>query len=325
MKLDGVLILRISDLKRFFDFQSFWVSARTFIDAVAPNGQLDDFFFDKEEEKLWFSIFARAFMRFDEIWAKFAEDGTTVKIVSHNSTDDYGKYEYFAKDIVLSGKQQLIFYEELKSACESKYVLMEIFALYMMLGNVPDENVLHYLLGIIGEIKTDFGDRYIFVNNDQEVQNFRIGVDEMCPREIKTIHNISSGAIRIRVKDGDKILYTEKLGAGGCLNGVFRGERCERRIPEKNSSSTLKLVPNGHCGTDLQILRNGEILTEPDVISYFSDGVGYVFVRSDGSRSVSHLFDIDQFLNTYRFDSDESLIYVYKDDYDITQIMTNKN
>ena len=43
MKLNGVLIFRISDFKRYFDFSSFWSEKDEFFRLVKPYDILDDF------------------------------------------------------------------------------------------------------------------------------------------------------------------------------------------------------------------------------------------------------------------------------------------
>ena len=51
MKMNGVVILRISDFKRFFDFQEFWSQKQEFIELFNQEGYLD-FFCNTEEEKI---------------------------------------------------------------------------------------------------------------------------------------------------------------------------------------------------------------------------------------------------------------------------------
>ena len=51
MKMNGVIILRISDFKRFFNFQEFWSQKEEFINLFNQEGYVD-FFCNTEEEKI---------------------------------------------------------------------------------------------------------------------------------------------------------------------------------------------------------------------------------------------------------------------------------
>ena len=166
MKQNGVIIYRISDLKRFFDFFSFWNSQNEFFELVMPSGSIDDFFFDTELEKTCCAVFARCRRRYDNIWAtvKFGENGA--EFIS--SVSDNCRQRILYPKIWQLSREQADFYKRLEAIIMDRYTLMALFSLYMMIGHMPDEIELKNVLEIISENEPDFSNRVVVLKKDEK-------------------------------------------------------------------------------------------------------------------------------------------------------------
>lgn len=298
MKIDGVLILRITDLRRFFNPGTFLFGISDFMETVVPQGKINDFFFDTEEEEIYCSILFRCHKRYDNIWATIETAGDKLSLMYNiGLKDGQIKYSFFPEKKELTSEQEQ-FYKLLEASCKDRYVILGIFALFMMLGYFPDENNLNLMLGILGKAKTDLNGRLIFMNGNIELEYS----GEEYPLEVRTLYNTDRDTVEITVMEGNLVRQKETLSSGECINALFNGTKCYKLLPHAGSNKKyhLSLVYNQAGGTDLHIQSHNGKSVEKNVNSFYIDNDGYVFVRADGTVNAFNHHRIANKLNNLR-------------------------
>ena len=290
MKQNGVIIYRISDLKRFFDFFSFWNSQNEFFELVMPSGSIDDFFFDTELEKTCCAVFARCRRRYDNIWAtvKFGENGS--EFIS--SVSDNCRQRILYPKIWQLSREQADFYKRLEAIIMDRYTLMALFSLYMMIGHMPDEIELKNVLEIISENESDFSNRVVVLKKDEKLPAYDILESPEFPLEIKTLVNMSVVPVIVALDRGGKECAWHTLNPNECINGIFHNGKCYRMLARKAEGDGYyyELLFNDRThGTDLRMtdVMSGKTKIKSDIVSFIVDDSGYAYVDESGKYNVS--------------------------------------
>lgn len=281
MKLQGILILRIADLMRFFDFGSLWRQRLQFITAVNRNYGL---FFDTLEQRLLYTVVRDWFQENSNACVRIEDS------VLFIGPDRIHLGEQLAAiDAILVGK--------LSSSSRAGLI-----ALLKLVGlDDPRSEIrfdLQECLCILRPELEDFARDYIPRTSDC---SFRHSAKLLFPLKTKTI--VNHGAQAIVIEAGSE----QRVPAGGCVVGLFHEETCCRLLPSSggNGSVELRIVfDKSHQRTDLLIRdRYGEQTVE-DVVSFYVEQEGYAYIHGDGrievpSRSLNDLLypQMQQWLN----------------------------
>ena len=290
MKLNGVLIFRITDFRRYFDFPSFWSEKDEFFQLVKPYDILDDFFFDTELEKNYCAVLFRCLRRYDNLWTEIRSAGTKSVFVTYVSDNCRQRmHEPFIHELTES---QIRCYRLIESKSRDRYVALGLFSLYMMLGYMPDETEVYSALDVIGGMEVGLGDSVVPLREDMALVSYEEWETPEYPLMIKTFVNKGSSDIEISF-DKNARRDCVMLKPGECVNCIFHENKCYRILKRKDTKGgfDFRLQYNDRTRkTDLQIKKilSGETRNIEDVVSFYADNSGYVIVKSDGSYESRH-------------------------------------
>lgn len=275
MKLNDVIILRNTDLKRFFDFPAFWSRRFEFLHMAKPGGVIDPYFFDSNEECMAGAVVCS--------WIEAA--GRPDRFVS--------RIEEGAVRLVV-GREELIQLNEplreingrLQGLNIPKMHITGLISLLKMLG--ADEPLSHMAINAseylrvlkIGE--PDFSEAYIpLASNATILQCTR----ECFPLVAKPIVNISQTPIRLT--HGGRVVT---LAPGQCIVGIFHDDRCYKLLPNTApiTDGRVEIMYNSLTQqTDLEIVTSDNRTRIEGVVSFFCDEFGYIYIRSDGTCRIN--------------------------------------
>ena len=280
MKMNGVIIMRISDFKRFFDFQEFWSHKEEFIDLFNQEGYMD-FFCITEEER---------------ILSKCTLDWLKGKL----SLENANKF----KNVLEKKKGQILsLINLLKNKNQPNSTIRGIISLSMLVSDTLCVDEIEKWLEIIkGNNSTN---NYYLLYEDREFDSTDA---PSYPLVAKPIVNNSSNAITIIVGENKK-----ELSSGDCVVGLFDVEgKCYKLLPNKGNNGDVELRIKFNITTkrtDLEIkgLFSNNLEEVQNVISFFLDKKGYIYFpyENRGSRDfiykstlyIPFLYDLNEFYN----------------------------
>lgn len=227
-KLQGVIILRISDMKRFFELSDFLNHKSEFIEYVDKK---EDVFFDNEDQKILYKE-VKKWLNGNELTEEKAENAYQ---------DAFSKiYSYEKKEEEVRGYNYVFDLGRLKGEI-SKYEkhrgkLTGLTYLYLMLDaqKTDSEINLQYdlYLQIIKGVNTESNVEYL--DSDKE---YEYTPDFAPPVNRKYIVNESNHNIIIYCGDNQ-----EELEPNECVVGLFCGNQCYRLLPHKESDEKYTMT-----------------------------------------------------------------------------------
>lgn len=229
-KLQGVIILRISDMKRFFELSDFLNHKSEFIEYVDNK---KDVFFDNEDQKILYEE-VKKWLNGNELMeekAKIAYNDDFSKILSYEKKAKKPKEVKEDNDFDLGRlKGEISKYEEHRGK------LTGLTYLYLMLdAQKPDSKInLQYdlYLQIIKGVNTESNVEYL--DSDKE---YEYTPDFAPPVNRKYIVNESKNNITIYCGDNQ-----EELEPNECVVGLFCGNQCYRLLPHKESDEKYTMT-----------------------------------------------------------------------------------
>lgn len=270
MKIHGVIILRIADLKKFCDFGTLWRNRMQLIATVNENYVT---FFDTTEERVLFSVVRN--------WFK-GRVSAGIRI---------------ERNMLLVGMDSFPLGEELAKICASldgklpQYTRLGLIALLKLLGvgekhGWKDFDLSECLVVLRPEWE-DFSGDYIPRTTDCTLPYS----DELLfPLSKKIIVNHAAHDIAVRA--GTEI----RLKEGECVVGLFHDDVCCRLLPcsgANKSVGQLRIVfDQSMRRTDLRIRNQRGERTIPDVVSFHIEEEGYAYVTGDGHVEAASLNDL---------------------------------
>lgn len=265
MKLDGIIILRITDFRRFFDFASFWKKREEFCMLIKTSAGINKNFFDTKEEQRLGEI----------VWTSISSPGNTPAVKD-------GIIQ--VKEKICLNEAQRIFYDQLMAAKVKNNLCVGLVALYKMLGyDSKESHVVPNINECLCRLKVDavnFDDSYIPLSTDYTIPI----CNKVFPLQVKTIVNKSDK--KIYLKHGKDI---HVLKSNRCIVGVFHQDACYKLLPNegKNENTSLSLEFDEYTkNTNLRIETRKEKKIEKNVVSFFIDEGGYAYVYSDGKPKI---------------------------------------
>ena len=222
MKLQGVIILRITDLVRFFDLNEFWQQRDAFLRLLADPVR-SPLFFDTDRQRMLAG-------RIVAFWldGKLRPLGVTVDAARLTLYNDG------SSSAIPLGR--LAPHVKKAATLLSKTDLIGLTALYLMLGagNTASEITPDYegfAAMRSGKIAGDF----IVISSDTEFQ--AAGYAPAPPFSIKYIANLNVPR-PLTIKNGAS---SATVGRGQCLTAIFAGEHCVALLPRHVSDPTLRI------------------------------------------------------------------------------------
>lgn len=265
LTLEKIIILRISDLKRFFNIEEFWHQKELFFDVVNRRGC--DLFFDSEKEKDCYTLFYKWNIDKDHLQVEIKKDIL------------YAKVGLKEKEFPL-GRLASAF-----NSCSDTLPMKErigITLLYLMLGAE----------GTKSDIKVNY-DFLVSINSSEKgipIKEFVLKYEDWNIPTTKEKMLLSRKIIAN--KSGHPITISSGLQSvillpNECLVGLFTSEGCYRILPHHLSSPDgglqLRLVCGDNCA-NLEIHRADKREIIEGVCSiYIEKGNLPIYLKNDGS------------------------------------------
>ena len=253
MKMNGVIILRISDFKRFFDFQEFWSQKEEFINLFNQEGYLD-FFCNTEDEKILCNLILN--------WLK-----------NNPSSGGQIARELFRETVKKIAGIDLRVWE-----MRQPIGLMSLSVLVS--DTLCTDNIEKWLETMKGnDIESSYYSFY-------EDRVFDTTEEPNYPLVAKPIVNNSSNVITIIVGENKK-----ELSSGDCIVGLFDADgECFKLLPNKGNNGDVELRIKFNISTkrtDLEIkeLFSNKIDRVQNVISFFLNKKGYIYFPYENKDS----------------------------------------
>lgn len=221
MKLQGILIMRITDLIRFFDLNEFWRQRPEFRDIIS--GASSTFFFENDRQRLLAG-------RVIGLWL----DG---KLRPQGITLDAGRLTLYDNGFPTAFPLgRLAPCVEKARETLKPTDLIGLTALYLMLGANDDASGIMpdydgFAAMQSGKLIGDF----ITISDDTEFAF--AGYAPAPPFDLKYIANLNVPR-GLTVKCGSTSATLEQ---GRCLTAIFAGEQCVAILPHKVSDATLRI------------------------------------------------------------------------------------
>lgn len=312
MELQGVKILRISDLRRFFDLSEFWRQKEEFVRTVTNRGER--VFFDNDNEINIFRCLKAWLINRTEILSGFK--GEKELILRINGKDEVFQLGRLAEKV----------FKYRKDIKQKDLVGLTI--LYLLLGaNDSDDIELEYpLFAAIISGKKSIGD---FVPCDNDTEFDFLSFPEY-PLERRIIANMNTRKTIIISNGSDR----QTLEPGECVVGLFHNELCWKLLPHSvvdnvNHVSMRLFFDKRNKKPCLEIQRQKKIRPDifPDVCSITIERGGFpVFLTIEGRLCFdeSRCFQLKRSYDIYRqHDSGNQLIAFSRDEsYNYTFITT---
>lgn len=284
LTINNVIILRNSDLKRFFDIEEFWIQRQEFIDTV--KSRTIDLFFDSDKEKECFTLFCLWSSQKGTVQAEFKGETLYARVDNRDRVYALGRLT----QPINSASKQLSMKDRIGMTL-----------MYLMLGadetnssiDISYDFLLSHSEGKSGIPSGDYIIKY---------DDWNIVKDEFSDTiHRKIIVNKSSHAITI--SSGNQ---SETLMPMECVVGLFSNEGCYRLLPHHivspDGGLQLRLVCGNNCA-NLEIHKEDKRDVIIGVSSIFIEkGNNPIYLKNDGvmvyDKSCCYAFDRD--LNNYK-------------------------
>lgn len=327
-KLQGVIILRISDFRRFFDWDEFWAKKDDFIKFFSEKAN-KKFFADNHKELLLLQRF--------HMWLRNpSKELPNIKLSVDKGELWIGDYTSDTTEVYPLGER---LQEEIKKVRKLNLMTDKTLTGYTL---------LYLLLG--ANVNTDIkindiaqrNDRIKYLYENKRLLRFNgtlpLGVDKHF--EYKLLVNKHSDAISI-----DHGYDNYKLSSNECMVGIFCNNECYKLLPniERVQGVTLQLFFDDNTGrTSLRITgniphdfvfpdntnrymdENGNIIYYyiDNVVSFTANDYGFVAIDKNMKMKISPTWDALMQkiqLCSARF-SEDKILYVI----DETRVVTDK-
>lgn len=276
MKMNGVIIMRISDFKRFFDFQEFWSHKEEFINLFNQEGYLD-FFCNTEEEK----ILCKCILDWLKDKNSF-ENVNNLRRIINNREREISRI----KDI-------------LKAHNLSNSTIRGLISLFLLLSDTLKVDEIEKWLEILCGNSIENDNYPLYANKE-----FESSYDIKFPLIAKRIVNKTSQVLYVTIIGENP----KELSSGDCIVGLFDKEnkdKCYKLLPnivkegkmkfklniDKDSKST-KLIICGEPHCDFEFPQNMKVYKNQDgdidyryidnVLSFFTTQYGLAVVKING-------------------------------------------
>lgn len=327
-KLQGVIILRISDFRRFFDWDEFWAKKDDFIK-----------FFSKEANKKFFADNHKELLLLQRFYMWLlnpSKELPNIKLNVDKGELQIGDYTSDTPQVYPLGKR---LQEEIKKVKKLNLMtdktLTGYTLLYLLLGaNVNTDIKINYIAWQNDSIK------YLYENKKLLAFKGKLPLDVDKHFEYKLLVNKHSDAISI-----GHGYDNYKLSSNECMVGIFCNNECFKLLPniERVQGVTLQLFFDDIAGrTSLRITgniprdfvfpdntnrymdENGNIIYYyiDDVVSFTANDYGFVAIDKDMNMIISHTWNALRRkieLCSARY-SEDKILYVI----DETQVVTDK-
>lgn len=300
MKINGVLIFRISDLKNNFDFSQFYNSRKELIDIVRRRGT--EIFFDTPEEISIYSKIIRPWIEIGKV---------------NNSLSNYRIHD---EQIVISPNESYFISENLYQSYLSMInagieedTAIGVASLFKIIDReISKADISVISLSIRPNKPFSVNNTYIPLVRDTDFGSIPLSF----PIEAKPIVNMSDKKITVQC-GGRKII----LSANECVVGVFHDGNCCRFLDNKGGRKTqLSIIFDKKTATTkLKVIKGGAVSQIIDnVISFYIDDASddedvFVYVQSSGEFEIfpkNHLFPLKHKIGNISFSLDEKLIEI---------------
>lgn len=260
-----------------FTFPAFWEQKDEFFEVAwdAENKEVNDLFFGASERELGTALCKCLTMTTPEI-KYFIKEGKLFR--KGESLPKNPAKEIIALEEPLCSK-----YEELQKRCSvrSKKTIVGLIVLYKLLemqGMDCDLDV-DECLRILESNSNDLSKFYVRCNKDLLLTEVK---GSAYPLEAKVLVNISDKPIRIT--KGEETVCLEALE---CVVGIFHEQQCYKLLPRKGENERVELsilYSQEDFRIYLQVLdkKTGKTSRKEDVVSFYIDERGYVYVTRDG-------------------------------------------
>ena len=222
MKLQGVIILRITDLIRFFDLNEFWQHRDAFLRLLADPTR-SPLFFDTDRQRMLYGRIVAFWLNGKLRPMGMSLDSARLTLYDNN----------FPTAIPLG---QLTRHIGNAATLLSKTDLIGLTALYLMLGaDDPASEITPDYEGFAAMRSGKIAGDFIVISSDIEFQP--AGFAPEPPFSIKYIANLNVPA-PLTVRCGASAATVDR---GQCLTAVFSGEHCVALLPRHVSDPILRI------------------------------------------------------------------------------------
>lgn len=284
LTINNVIILRNSDLKRFFNIEEFWIQRYEFVDTVKR--RTIDLFFDTNKEKECFTLFCLWISQKATVQAEIKGETLCARVDNSDRVYTLGRLA----QLVNSPSNQLGMKDRIG-----------VTLMYLMLGaDEPSSNIeisydfiLSHSEGKCGVPSGDFIIKY------EDWNIVKTELFESIYR--KAIVNKSSHAITI--SSGNQ---SETLMPMECVIGLFSNEGCYRLLPHHivspDGGLQLRLVCGNNCA-NLEIHKEEKKEVVMGVSSIFIEkGNHPIYLKNDGTLIYDKVscYAFDRDLNNFK-------------------------
>ena len=309
MKLQGVIILRVTDLRRFFDLTEFWEQRNDFVEMI-KQGWLNVFCDTEDERELCLTI--RRWIlghREDCFHSSIKEE------IKDNSLSLSGFTDETNKSFPLGKLKKFV--EQYKNVISSKD-LIGLVALYLLLGAdktdcaiEPEISIFPNKISVEQLVEKD--DEYIPLHGDCE---FKSITEPVYPFARKVIANVSDKDVN--VKCGTSLVT---LSPKECVVALFcNSNQCYKIFPhiaaDYNKSLELRMKIDMFTKRPYMVIKvNG---TEKSVANVYSiaieDGKFPVYVEGQGKLNydVAKCFKLNSKYNHFKENTSDSKILAFE-------------
>lgn len=264
MKLQGVIILRISDFQRFFDLEEFLVKNKEFLELMSLYGSRP---FCKTAPERDLCGVVRNWLKGDSVTAEIKSGQLLIDGANGRSAFPLGRL----KSEVEKYSDKLGFKD-----------LYGLAALYILAGVNQNGSTLQPDFGVFYNHKTgnDTQEDFISLHKDTDLPAAKSGSKGNF--RLRTLANITAGR-PIRLRAGEEEVT---LNEGQCVTGIFSDDGCVTLLNSEASSlpsTHAILVPDKqHKRANLQLNHQGSTSIIPGVTSVWMETGGAAYVTADG-------------------------------------------
>lgn len=293
MKLNGVRIIRITDLKKFFDLDQFWSARAEFVGAVESMGE--DLFFDSEDEILLYECLS-PWLKEGKSPNAIVKDGRL--IIRINGSD-----HSFSLAKRLCEKYNLATSKEILSEKD----IIGLTILYILAGANAENNSMELRYDdYFASIKdSQYAVRVIGIDEDLNLEPVMVNEGDLV--EWRVIFNKGEKQVKVVLdKDSYKLEYRD------CIVGIFprkddNNSKCWKLLPNIRGNTDYKLSLrlrfnfNTMCPT-MKVESKGNVSYVEDVyFIHIENGNHYVYLTRDGDlHSVEHCIQLQKAYNSYK-------------------------
>lgn len=261
MKMQEIMILRVSDFRRFFNLPEFWAKREDFLKLA--NSELADMFCDNENEQVLFEALKnwcsgrvlRAELKPEELIVENGIMGSKHFFLGRLSA------EIVSCQALLSPKD-----------------LMGLTVLYLLLGADRKDSEIPLQYSLLASMRTGHVvEDFVSLFEDRTFESTDTFV---APLRRCVIANMHEG--QVSVKAGQHMVI---LNVGECVVGLFCGNACYRLLPhvamDDVSSRWVRLWMNPKTHRPCLKTSNQEVVE--DISSFWVEpGVGVAYTTFDG-------------------------------------------